>query len=82
MHLARLAVRLEDARNTVRGLLGEDYDDRVAHLRKELREIAAARRKSVLAVGVEAAKRIADDRGGMAALLVLAATVDEMEAAP
>lgn len=79
--LARLGMRLQDARDTVRRFLGEErYAERVTPIRKLLRDVAAQRNTTILRVAIDGAgSAAASDGSGIAALCILAAACDEME---
>jgi hypothetical protein len=80
LHLALAAAKLENARDSLRQLLGpEKYAERLEPVRRTLREAARKRGESVLRVGTRAAHAAADSDGGMFALVLLAATCDEVE---
>lgn len=75
-----VAGKLQDARRTIRFLLGDAYDARLAPVRTQLREIAEARSLTLLAAANLWAQRMAEEHEGVGVLIVMAALVDELEA--
>lgn len=76
------AIKLEQARDSVRGLFGDDYDAKIGPLASELKSLAEREGSSVLSVAIRAAKQAQQEGNPHFALMVLAAAADAAEGVP
>ncbi len=75
----RVAGQLYEIRDAVRRVLGPNFRGVMERHVAELRQIAAANRCSVLNAATQAASEVSDNHEGWAALIILAAAVEDAE---
>lgn len=79
MQHARLAVKMEEARDTMRRFWGDKYPERIAPFREAIQRWRRETGKTTMEVGLTVCQLAEKHGGGMDAALAIAALAEEIE---